>query len=300
MMLRSLIMAALGTGVLSAGNFFPLETGNSWTYREARSAQEFTIRVGTPALVDGQVWYALNGYAEERLLARYEGDRLLYLSPDTGGAALLTSFLPGDTWPAPARQCLQRGEAQGMRAKYDGPGGPMEGVLEIRYMTLGCADAGMLSELFAENIGMARRTIETIAGPRTFDLVSARIGSTVIETAPHARFTVSVDPAAATAEEVGLKLHLQANPPAPVTLPFTSGQEYDVEVRDQEGAEVYRWSAGRAFIFVTHSVTVSGEWSAAVSIPRPAPGSYTVQAWLTTDTGVPLYAATLPLTMESK
>lgn len=49
----------------------------------------------------------------------------------------------------------------------------------------------MESERFAENIGMLRRVVNTIAGPTTFDLVCARVGSQIIEARDRGVFSVS-------------------------------------------------------------------------------------------------------------
>jgi hypothetical protein len=243
--------------------------------------------------MDGRTWFPLTGYAEHRVWVRYEGDRLLYLEDASTGEGLLTSFLPGDAWPAPARQCRQTGEAQGTRVKYDGPRGPIDGALEIRYSAGGCFDAGLLSELYAENIGMVRRTVQTFAGPRSYDLVSARLVAANIETAPNGRFSVVVD--GVNGKEVSLTLRLEVNHAGPLSLAFGSSQEYDVAVIDEAGKGVYQWSASRTFLQSLHSVEVDGEWSMFVPIPRPNSGRYTVHAWLTTASQVPMFAATVPL-----
>jgi hypothetical protein len=282
----------LGAAVLPAANYFPLQNGNSWTYRVAGTQQQFTVQVGAPVKMEGRDWFPLSGYTPQRVWVRYEGDRLIYLDESTNAESTLTSFLPGDTWPAPKRTCRQSGEAQGTRAKYNGG----ETALEIRYQTFDCADAGTISELYAENIGMVQRTEQSFAGPRTYNLVSARLVSTVIETAPHGRFTVSQD--GGTADEVALTLRVQVSQARPVSMIFASSQEYDISVSDEAGKVVYRWSASRSFLQSLHTVVVDGEWNAAVSIPKPAPGVYTLQAWLTTATPEPMYAATVPLVVE--
>ena len=281
----------LGAAVLPAANYFPLQNGNSWTYRVTGTQQQFTVQVGAPVTMEGRDWFPLTGYTPQRVWVRYEGDRLIYLDESSATEAALTSFLPGNTWRAPMRVCRQSGEAQGTRSKYDSGD-----ALEIRYQTFDCADAGTISELYAENIGMVQRTEQSFAGPRTYKLISARLGSTVIESAPLGRFTVTKD--AVTADEVMLTLRVQVSQSGPVSIGFGSSQEYDVAVRDSAGKVVYLWSASRSFLQSLHSIVVDGEWTATVSIPRPAPGEYTVQAWLATATPVPLYSATVPLVIE--
>ena len=282
----------LGAAILPAANFFPLQNGNSWSYRVAGTQQQFTVQVGAPVTMDGRDWFPLTGYTPRRLWVRYEGDRLIYLDESTNAEAMLTSFLPGDTWPAPMRTCRQSGEAQGTRAKYSGG----DDALEIRYRTYECADAGTISELYAENVGMVERTEQSFAGPRTYQLVSARLVSSVVASAPNGRFTVSQE--GVTADEVVLTLRVQLSPGRPLALSFDSSQEYDIAVSDDAGKVVYRWSASRSFLQSLHTVVVDGEWSAAASIPKPGPGVYTLQAWLTTATPEPLFAATVPLVIK--
>jgi Intracellular proteinase inhibitor len=282
----------LGATVLPAANYIPLQNGNSWTYRVAGTQQQFTVQVGSPVTMDGRDWFPLTGYTPQRVWVRYEGDRLLYRDESANAESTLTSFLPGDTWPAPMRTCRQRGEAQGTRAKYSGG----ENALEIRYQTFECADAGTISELYAENIGMVQRTEQSFAGPRTYNLVSARLVSTVTDMASHGRFTVSQQ--GVTADEVALTLRVEVAHPRPLSMVFGSSQEYDIAVSDDAGKVIYRWSASRSFLQSLHTVVVDAEWNAAVSIPKPAPGVYTLQAWLTTATPEPMYAATVPLVVE--
>jgi hypothetical protein len=38
----------LFTTIVNAGNFIPIQQGNSWTYRQENSTQQFTVKVGTP------------------------------------------------------------------------------------------------------------------------------------------------------------------------------------------------------------------------------------------------------------
>ena len=294
---RSLTLALFLTATLSAANFFPLQNGNTWTYRAGKLPGLLTVQVGAPATMNDRTYFPVTGYAEKRVLVRYDGDQLFYLDEESGREVLLTSFLPGAAWTAPLRQCQQTGEAQAQRVTTDGPAGRFENAVEIRYLTSNCADAGVLLEQYVDNIGMVRRTTQTIAGPRNWDLVSARVGNTRIETALNGRFTVSVD--ASGTDAIAVTLHIEVPPDATVTLPFSSGQEYDLVVRDETDKVVYSWSAARTFIQSLHNLTVAGEWTATEAVPRPAVGRYTLQAWMTTSGGAPRYAATTPLVIEA-
>ena len=233
------LAVALNSCALLGADFFPLQDGNTWTYREPVTGQTFTVRVGQTVTNAGNVYYKLSGYADAELLVRIEPvyGALMYWDEARNQEILLTSFeqFEGGYWSAPFRPCPdQAGQTQLKRGNHSGPAGPVSDVLEIRYRAPGCADVGAVQEQYAEHLGMLRRIQTSIAGPRTFDLISARVGTLTIDAAPAARFSVSVGPTVGPGP-VSATLRLQVNSPAPLTLSFTSGQEYDLALNDSAG-----------------------------------------------------------------
>jgi hypothetical protein len=290
-------MAALAVSAAGA-DFFPLQTGNTWKYRNAETGAEFTVQVGLPVFMNNYVYYSIRGYADDRLLARVNvRSELVALNEETGIEQVVTSFAGfGGWWDAPVRGCDQQGQTLDRREIHDGPTGPIGDVLPINFRILTCADIGVVSEQYAENIGMVRRVTTSIAGPRRFDLVYARVGKIAIDAAQHATFSVSVNPPSASS--VDIVWRLETNSPDPVKLRFSTGQEYDVRVRDENGNEIWRWSAGKFFTAAFHVQEIGVGWSTTVSIPRdrfPVPGKYTVEAWLTTASPNPQFATTVPI-----
>jgi hypothetical protein len=180
--------------------------------------------------------------------------------------------------------------------KYSGPAGSIGNALELRYSNLSCADAGTTNEQYAENIGMLRRTVQTIAGPRDYNLVAARVGKSSIETLANGRFTVSADVAP---DAINVTLRISIGPGNTLVLPFPTGQYYDLALIDDSGTAVYRWSADKIFMQALRQLTVTDEWTATVPIPRPAAGNYTLRAWMTTSDDVPPYAAIVVLTVPT-
>jgi hypothetical protein len=293
-----------GAGALAA-DFLPLKEGNTWTYREAATGHTFTVRVGAQYMFQDRVYYSLAGYANSasatsKLAARVdERGQLMYFDEERYTERLLTSFEPFESgwWEAPARPCEQEGQTLEKRVAHEGPAGSFPDALQVRYRTLTCADAGLESELYVTNIGMVRRVEQSIAGPRQYDLVYARLGNLVIDSAQKARFTVSLD-YPPQSEEATVTLRLESDPNIPLKLAFNSGQEYDVAIRDESGRVVWSWSAGRAFIQSLHEKNVVGGWTLTVAAPRSvllAEGSTTVQGWLTTAPDAPQFAATVPI-----
>jgi hypothetical protein len=183
------------SALLAQPEWLPLKDGNTWTYQERRGTSSFTIRVGTPAFIGNEIYYRLTGYTPQPVWARYHEDGdLYYRNEDLERDERLTSFDPAEQpyWNAPLRACEQGGQTQDKRAAHRGPAGEFPSALVIKYLVYGCADAGVLEEKFAANIGMIERTEQTIAGPRTYELVLARVGSLTARSGAWGSFTVSV------------------------------------------------------------------------------------------------------------
>lgn len=257
---------------ITAAGFLPLQNGNVWTYRDAVSGQQFTVRVGTPYFINEKVYYTLINYATNRLLVR-ENDQqeLVYLDQDSGSEFVLTSFAPLDLawWQAPYRQCDQEGQAMKRRQTHDGPAGPWFDALEIRYRTYSCRDAGIESEQFVENVGMVRRVVQTIAGPRTFDLVAAQLGSLEINALPTGKFSVLVTPRSMPGQYTAT-LRINTNNGQQIALPFATSQDYDLELYDAAGRVLWRWSDGRVFTTATRTLRIISFWEAKVDFELPA------------------------------
>lgn len=301
-MRQLLAVLAIGFGLaasLPATDLLPLEMGSYWVYQDEKSGESFTIRVGQPvATQDGRVYHYLTGYAGKYVIARVdEAGNLVVLDDQTGGETILTAFgaRSGHWWDAPFRDCPQQGQTQEKYIDYSGPAGRWSRVVDVHYRASGCADTGVASEQFAANIGMLRRVVTTIAGPRTFDLVYARVGNQIIETRDRARFSVSVDqPLARNILRVTLRVDIGYTPQ--LRLRFPSAQEFDVALRDPDGKVVWLWSEGRFFEQSVQEKGIGNLWNAVVEVPRP-PGDmvgYTIEGWLTTAPGEPRFAATAP------
>ncbi len=303
----AIVAIGLHSCALFGADFFPLQQGNTWTYREPATGQTFNVRVGQPVTIAGHVYYDLVGYTNTDLLVRIEETfgSLVYWDNTRNQEFLLTSFeqFEGGHWEAPFRPCPEQ-DGQGLLnlVNHDGPAGPIPGVLDIRYRAIGCADVGLIEEQYADHLGMLRRVVSTIAGPRTFDVIAARIGNITIEAAPSASFSVSLGPTTG-AGPVLATLRLHVNSKLPVTLSFSSDQEYDFALKNSAGTTLWTWSASRTFLQALHQRIVADEWSATVEIPWPTtpggvlqPGDYTVQAVVTNANSLP-FAATVPVTI---
>src|SRR3954464_6520013 len=88
------ITAAFFLQTISSGaTFLPLEVGNRWTYRDFETGQNLTITVGTPAFINDNVYFSLQGYTSSRLWVRYNSyGNLVYRDEERNEDILLTSF----------------------------------------------------------------------------------------------------------------------------------------------------------------------------------------------------------------
>ena len=310
-LLKGIIIAiGLHSCALFGADFFPLQEGNTWTYREPATGQTFNVRVGQPLTIAGHLYYDLIGYTDTDLQVRIEETfgALVYWDGLRNQEFLLTSFeqFEGGHWLAPFRPCLlQDGQGQLKLGNHDGPAGPIAGVLEIQYRAIGCADVGPLQEQYADHLGMLRRVVSTIAGPRTFDLIAARVGNITIDGVPSASFSVSLGPTTGVGPVLAT-FRLHVNSKLPLTLAFSSGQEYDFALKSSAGTTLWRWSASQTFLQALHQRIVADEWSATVEIPWPTtsggnlqPGEYTVEAVVTNADSLP-FAATVPVTIATE
>jgi hypothetical protein len=278
-----LVLLAATAAIAGAADYLPLEPGNTWTYRQAGGRHTFTVTVGAnQALIGGQVYHRLTGYVTNPVWVRAGEDGLYFRDEERGIDRPLTPFIPSSFWyEAPLRECTQEARAVPGKEPYEGPAGRYGPPLLVEYRTFDCADAGVTREEFLENIGMVRREVTTIAGPRVYDLVHARVSGLTVAGEREAAFRVSIERIEDERLEVALRLSVRGTP---IRLVFPSSQEYDLQLRDARGNVLYTWSADKLFLQALHERIVEGELVFTVEIPLAKPldvGVYKVEGWLT-------------------
>jgi hypothetical protein len=143
---------------------------------------------------------------------------------------------------------------------------------------------------------MVRRVNTSIAGPRTFDLIYAHVGTLTIEAGDHGQFSVSARPVPNTSGWLAtVRLELGLTPSQRLTFP--TSQLFDAVLRDETGKEVWRWSTGQLFTQAATTRQFSGEWSMSFLVPQPdsTSGVYTLEAGLLNDSG-PKFASAVKVT----
>lgn len=295
----SVLLTAGALAAHDASDYLPLETGNEWTYRDARTGSTMFVRVGSMALIAGNLYYQLSGYATERLWVRFADEGLVYRDEEREMDAPLTLFVPagGGWFHAPYRVCEQEGQVSERRVGYTGPAGGFASALQIRYRTFSCADAGVQEEVYQPSIGLLRRIVGSIADPREYNLVSARIGKLRIETDQAGSFRVSVRPGRHPEVAFVATLLLTVDDALRVRKPAV--QDYDVALKDESGRTIWRWSDGKVFPAAIEERVLMGQLRYEVDIPANpdgetlAPGKYVVEAWYTSgDDRIQFSAAT--------
>ncbi|HWY46906.1 MAG TPA: BsuPI-related putative proteinase inhibitor [Bryobacteraceae bacterium] len=76
-----------------------------------------------------------------------------------------------------------------------------------------------------------------------------------------------------------------SDPGTPGVLSFSSGQIYDLEIRDGQGNVVVLWSRGKVFPQVISELEIQDQKEYVISVPlvKLPRGKYVVQGWFTSD-----------------
>ena|ERR1700730_5248606 len=84
-----------------------------------------------------------------------------------------------------------------------------------------------------------------------------------------------------------------SDPGNPGILSFSSGQMYDLEIRDGDGNVVYLWSRGKAFPQIVSELEIPDQKEHVIGVPlvKLPRGNYVVQCWFTTDGPPRAYSA---------
>ena len=287
--------------------FFPLEVGNEWVYSDGASS--FTVQVLRETLEANRMkYFEVSGYfphdtVKVRKLRRGPLGQILEYNPvgvdylwyRFGNFRVSWRFDTGDDIPCITGSRVSIGD---VGATVNVPAGIFERTLRLDFAAI-CMDGGIVSEYFAGGVGLVQRVLNTIAGPRTFQLVAAHVGASELPAASYG-IEVSLDrpvyynnlmpPIIDPWPTARARLAVRNHTEWPVEFTFPTSQRFDFIVRDALGKEVLRWSDGRAFLQIIGRETLvkeSRSYSADIVLKsrdgRPLPaGFYTLVGHLTT------------------
>lgn len=298
--IRTSILSLLASAALFAQvpDYLPLQAGNTWVYRS--KAGSFTVETGQPSTFGGNEYFSVRGFpsAPELWLRNTPEGRIMKWDSVVGQERIWldTSTPAGAYSPTSVDRCTAASRIESREAKYEGPVGEFTTVLAVSYIAGPCGDAGLIADYFLPWVGLLRRVEQSIAGPRSYDLIYARLGGVTVISAPESGFGLSLTQ---THGSLDARLALRHTGPEPLTLNFSTSQQFDLQVFDESGKVVYQWSEGRGFLQVLTTLTVSGEklWFVEIPPDRLPPGRYAIRAWLTTSDG-PVYTASTAVTVQ--
>lgn len=293
--------------VLSAAgpDYFPLQPGNQWVYRvTSRSARTpVVVQINGTITANGHTYYRYEGFPGAAALLRQEGDTLYAYDQQTQQERVWTQFnaTSGQTVPSGIDACSPNAVTGSNQAKYEGPIGSFTTALEMNYPPSRCADAGLTRDLYLPYVGLVQRTVNTIAGPTTYDLIYARLGGVTVISEKELTVSLALSQAVYTTTDLfHPRLTLRSTQDKPILLEFPSGQRYDLVIRNEQGETVYTWSSNKLFAAQFSSEEFGpGERNYVISVERTLPvGKYTAEAWLTTTAPI-RYRATVGFEVQA-
>jgi hypothetical protein len=294
-------------GIPDRSAFLPLEVGNEWVYSDGTS--KFAIQVLSAVQdPDRGTYFEVSGYfpgdsVKVRKLRRGPRGQILEYNPNGddfqwyrfGPGGEVWRFEAGEDIPCISGSSVSTGK---LGETVEAPAGTFERTLRLDFVSR-CMDAGIVSEFYADGVGLVQRVLNTIAGPRVVRLVSARVGPLTFPATPYGvevtmdrpvYFNNLMPPIVNPWPTAWAKLVVRNETGTPVELAFPTAQRFDFIVRDASGTEVLRWSDGRVFAAVeSRENLLKGSLVYPVDIslkgregkPLPA-GFYTLAGYLTT------------------
>jgi hypothetical protein len=255
---------------------FPLEAGNEWVYSDG--TENFTVKVLREIQeANGLKYFEVTGYfpedpADVRMLRQGPLGQILEYNP-AGEDFLWYSFSNlRESWLFQTKgniPCITGSQVTigATAAAADMPAGSFSSALRLDFGAL-CFDAGLGSEYFAAGVGLVQRVLNTFAGPRTVRLVSAKVGTSRYPESLYG-VTVSMDrpvyynnlmpPVVNPWPTAKVVLIVRNATDFPAAFTFATSQRFDFLVRDAQGAEILRWSDGRAFLEVMGQETLRND-----------------------------------------
>ncbi|MFB3829483.1 MAG: BsuPI-related putative proteinase inhibitor [Bryobacteraceae bacterium] len=294
------------TAAAADPDYFPLQVGNQWIYRVSGAAPGVaTVEVVKAGYFHEDAYYLLRGPGAGETWVRLDsGGALRAYDAKEGTDKLWLDFAaPEDTpFDTSIHPCSKSASVASRNARYSGPLGDFDWALLIRYQPGACADAGLEREFYLPWVGLIHRTETTIAGPRGYDLIYARVGGVTVVSEKEVTFSLTLDKPVYTANlmppvvpqyaipVMTARLNFRVVQSEPLRLTFASGQTYELVLKNEKGEVVYRWSDGKAFTDAIRQESFGpGERNYTVLVrlsgkdgkPFP-PGKYAAEGWLTT------------------
>lgn len=280
-------------------DYFPLQVGNQWIYQTSTrwfNGPPNVVSIPGKKAFGNNSYYIVEGLNFETMYLRSDDAGVLYAyDANTGGEQQYAAFATpvGGSYRTAVDPCNSTANVISRSAKVTTPVGAFDNAMQVDYPAANCADAGIGTDYFVPYIGLVKREGITIAGPRAMELVYARVGGVTVLSAPEVAFSMSLDRAVYDINGIPLmnvRLTLRNTHPQPLELTFTSGQRFDIQVRNEAGVNVATWSANKLFPAVIGMEKIGpGEMNWTAQLPlqdgqnkRLPAGKYIAEGFLTT------------------
>lgn len=269
--ISSFVLAA-AAAFAQVPDYFPLAVGNVWIYRGGGTPLRpqlvtETVEITRASNFKGVTYYLLAEYRAGQHWVRNDGEgRVFRYDEPTGEERLWYDFRgrAGDTYPTTLPTCCGRAQVKSTNGSRQVALGDFENAFfQLTYP--GVFQVGITEENFLPYVGLVYRA-ENTGGPsfRSQDLIYAKISGVTVLNASGLGFGVAL------AKDYA-RIFLNNNTGAPLRVVFSSGQTFEVLLKDGEGRTVYRWSDGKAFTLALRAVDLPpGETSWPVAIPEIA------------------------------
>jgi hypothetical protein len=153
----------VGSGMLHAQNYFPLAVGNRWEYIDEGRNGRVIVEVTGVAEVDHKKWFKVRWLDGQEHRLRLDGQgTLVELEIGGGQDVVWVKFAAPPAWKYESKFGRARVKTRDANS------------IEIVYDPV-CCDTGILSEVYADSVGLKERISDTIRGSTRLTLVSARI-----------------------------------------------------------------------------------------------------------------------------
>jgi intracellular proteinase inhibitor BsuPI len=290
----ALVLLAAGA-VAATPDYFPLLEGNQWIYRQTGigAGEPFTVEVVRREVFAERVYFLVSGFpgGDQWLRRDAEGTLLTHDHQEERDRVWVAFGVPeGSAFVTEVTGCNDKAVLVSRNAEFQGLLGSFTWATQIDYLPGKCADAGVQREYFLPWVGLIERTVNTIAGPRSFELIYARLSGVTFVSEPGVSVSLTLS---LEAETLRGRLTLRNHFVPPFKLTFNSGQRFDLVLRNSRDDIVYQWSEGKSFTEAIEWVEFGhGEQNYVVETPlvdrggMPLPaGDYRAEAWLTNSEG---------------
>lgn len=315
------LMAGL-IGSAQANDYFPIQSGDTATYANVTFGQEAAAAIEVAVTAQsGRHWKQVNHFLGQQsvwLWSQPDSNKL-YLFDPQAGPQLLIDFdaAAGTQFSARLSACDQQARVAEKTAYLPAGNGGFYDVIRVEFSGP-CQLGGISSAWFARDLGLVQwQSAGYFVGAAvpTYRLQQAQLQGVMYPETPGLSYSVELPSAAVELTETAslpVYLTLTNATTSPLQLQFASMQHFDVELSDQQGQLLYRWSDGKFFAQALNTVTLEAGHSRrfgtrlALSEPQLAgvtAGSYTLTLrFLGNTTTVPTAAMTFtaPIQMLSR